>query len=285
MTGHGEGQAEQEGASVSVEVRTINNRYFKLALRTHEGYYQLEPRVESLVRKYVRRGSVNTSIRIHQPPMADDYQLNLTVLKSYRDQLATSGSDEVPLAQLLALPGVVSEHLDSGGMMERVWPLVETAVKRAMESLSEMRTQEGAAMADDLKTQCHTLSDHLDHVEELAPRVVDNYRGRLVDKVNKMLEEVGTQIELSDVAREVAIFAERVDVSEEIVRLKSHLQQFADLMAASESSGRKLEFLTQEIFRETNTIGSKCNDADIASDVIEMKAAIERIREMIQNVE
>jgi uncharacterized protein (TIGR00255 family) len=125
----------------------------------------------------------------------------------------------------------------------------------------------------------------LAQIDARAPLVVDAYRGRLSERLNKMLAEFGVQVEAADIVREVGIFAERSDIAEEIVRLRSHLDQFDTIMALSESSGRKLEFLMQEMFRETNTIGSKSNDAEIARHVIEVKAAIERMREMIQNVE
>src|SRR5262249_25266571 len=130
-----------------------------------------------------------------------------------------------------------------------------------------------------------TIAAELAQIEARAPLVVEAYRGRLTERLNKLLAEVGSRIEPADVVREVGVFAERSDISEEIVRLKSHLEQFDGILAADESQGRKLEFLTQEMFRETNTIGSKANDAEIARHVIEIKTAIERMREMIQNVE
>ncbi len=140
-------------------------------------------------------------------------------------------------------------------------------------------------MAADLAANARAIAAELAAVERRAPQVVDAYRGRLGERLNKLLGELGVQVQPADIVREVGIFAERSDVAEETVRLRSHLEQFDTVMATDESSGRKLEFLTQEMFRETNTIGSKANDAEIARHVIEMKSAIERMREMIQNVE
>jgi uncharacterized protein (TIGR00255 family) len=148
-----------------------------------------------------------------------------------------------------------------------------------------MRTDEGRRMAADLEVNARAIAAELKKVEARAPLVIDAYRGRLSERLTKLLAEVGVQGAPGDVVREVALFAERTDISEEIVRLKSHLHELDAVMAAPESQGRKLDFLTQELFRETNTIGSKANDAEIARHVIEMKTAIERMREMIQNVE
>jgi uncharacterized protein (TIGR00255 family) len=155
----------------------------------------------------------------------------------------------------------------------------------ALGRLTQMRVEEGRSMASDLSENLRTIARELESVEARAPLVVEAYRSRLTERLNKLLAEVGVRVETADVVREVGMFAERSDIAEEIVRLRSHLEQFAAVMDAAESQGRKLEFLTQEMFRETNTIGSKANDAALARHVIEMKTAIERMREMIQNVE
>ena len=151
--------------------------------------------------------------------------------------------------------------------------------------MTAMRAEEGRAMAADLAANCRRSPGELEAIDARAPLVVDRYRARLTERLTKMLAEYQITLEPADLIREISIFAERSDISEEIVRLRSHLEQFDDTLDLPESSGRKLEFLTQEMFRETNTIGSKANDVQIARHVIEIKAAIERIREMIQNVE
>lgn len=288
MTGHGEAQRAVEGLSVSVELRTINNRYFKLTLRVTEGYNSLESRVESYTRERIRRGTVYATIRIDRQPSQDDYRLNVTALKSYRGQLAElegRAESAIPWEALLQLPGVVDETAWSRVDTEHVWPCVEMALDEAINRLNHMRREEGAAMTADLQANCQLISQHLEAIANRAPHVVEAYRGRLTERLNKLLAEYGISIEAADIVREVGIFAERSDISEELVRLRSHLEQFGMILAAEESSGRKLEFLTQEMFREANTIGSKANDAEIAVHVIEIKTAIERVREMIQNVE
>jgi uncharacterized protein (TIGR00255 family) len=168
---------------------------------------------------------------------------------------------------------------------DAIWPVVELAIRQALDGLARMRQEEGRAMASDLAENCRAIAVELEAVERLAPRVVESYRQRLTEKLTKLLDEYSVTVQVGDVVREVGLFAERSDISEELVRLRSHLEQFVSIMAAGESNGRKLEFVTQEMFREANTIGSKSNDAEIARHVIEIKSGIERIREMIQNVE
>jgi len=169
--------------------------------------------------------------------------------------------------------------------VESDWPLVEQALKTALSNLDSMRTDEGKAMGVDLVENCGTISRELEAITARAPQVVEAYRTRLTERVNKLLAEYDVRLEPSDVIREVGLFAERSDISEELVRLRSHVEQFSSVMSLAQSSGRKLDFLTQEMFREANTIGSKANNAEIARHVVEIKAAIERMREMIQNVE
>jgi uncharacterized protein (TIGR00255 family) len=212
------------------------------------------------------------------------------VLKGYLKQLEAVVGKPVDgataqVAPLLTLPGVVREPHAELDEIESQWPKIEAVVSAALVHLAQMRTDEGRRMAADLQLNARVIATHLAKVESRAPQVVDAYRGRLQERLKKLLSEVGMGAEPADIVREVGLFAERTDISEEIVRLKSHLLELDAVMAAEESQGRKLDFLTQELFRETNTIGSKANDAEIARDVIEMKTAIERMREMIQNVE
>lgn len=290
MTGHGEAHSHEDGLSIVVELRTVNNRYFKLNLRLTDGYMPLESHVESLIRQQIRRGTIQVSVQINREARPEDYRLNQAVLVGYLRQLETAlgvsvSRDVGQLAPLLSLPGVVHEPTAELEELESQWPKIERVIQSALAELSKMRIDEGRSMAADLTVNVRAIAAELAKIETRAPLVVDGYRGRLNEKLTKLLAEVGVQSDLGDVVREVGLFAERTDISEEIVRLKSHLDQFATVMAADESQGRKLEFLTQEMFRETNTIGSKANDSEIARHVIEIKTAIERMREMIQNVE
>lgn len=290
MTGYGEAQQERDGLVVSVEVRTINNRYLKCTVRTSDGYGSIESLVESLVRKRVRRGTVQVNVRIDRARAPEDYRINVDVLDSYRQQLQTiesrwNPSQPISLESLLLLPGVVGEGTAGSVDAGEDWPVIRETVEAAIHGLDQMRIEEGRAMAADLKANCHAMAASLDEIHRRAPLVVDAYRTRLEERLQKTLAELDVTLEPGDVLREVGLFADRSDISEEIVRLRSHLEQFLATVESPESSGRKLEFLTQEMVREANTIGSKAGDVEISRHVIEIKAALERIREMIQNVE
>jgi len=289
MTGFGEAHHQQDGLAVAIEVRTINSRYFKLSFRAGEGYGSLEPRVESAVRRSIRRGTIQVNLRVDRTGAADDYQINGEVLSGYRRQLDEirrqwGRDEEVSLEALLALPGV-ADASEVAVDPAADWPVVEQALEGALQNLAAMRAEEGGAMAVDLHQNCEAALRSLTEVAARAPEVSEAYRQRLTDRIQKILAEHEIGLDPGDLIREVGLFAERSDISEEIVRLKSHFEQFETTMDLPESSGRKLEFLSQEMFREANTIGSKANDVEIARHVIEIKAAIERIREMIQNIE
>jgi uncharacterized protein (TIGR00255 family) len=290
MTGFGDAHHQAEGLAVAVEVRTINNRYFKFTMRSGEGYAALEPQVESVVREHIKRGTVQVNLWIEKQTSPDDYLINVGVLKSYRRQLHELASDlnsetEIPLPSLLALPGVVNERRTHLSTAEADWPLIEPTLKAALTQLAKMRHNEGQAMSRDLAANCKTIGDELKKIAARAPTVVDAYRARLEERIRKAMEEHQFSLNPTDLVREVAVYAERSDIAEEIVRLGSHLEQFDSIMGKEDSPGRKLEFLTQEMLREVNTIGSKSNDVEIARHVIEIKATIEKLREMIQNIE
>ncbi|MEX2187654.1 MAG: YicC/YloC family endoribonuclease [Pirellulales bacterium] len=287
MTGFGEAHHQDGPLSVAVEVRSINNRHLKVSTRIGEGYASLESEVEAFVRQRVRRGTVQISIRVSRAHRPEDFQINSAVLASYISQLPPAISQWAgsgPLGALLSLPGVVEDNSAASVDVEAEWPVIRHALEAAFDRLAAMREQEGRAMELDLKANCQAIAAALDVVERRAPLVGDGYRDRLTERVRKILGEQGVTVEMNDLIREVSIFADRADISEETVRLRSHLDQFAASLA-EESAGRKLEFVVQEMFRETNTIGSKANDVEISRQVIEIKTAIERIREMIQNVE
>ncbi|MHB8968874.1 MAG: YicC/YloC family endoribonuclease [Pirellulaceae bacterium] len=290
MTGHGESLLQRNGASIAVEVRTLNSRYFKLTVRASEGYAAWEPRIEAVVRQCVRRGTVQVSVRVDREVTPDRYQLHTAVLAGYLRQLEGLRDElhlerTIRLEPLLALPGVVDERATESSDLEADWPLMEETLQQALANLDGMRSEEGRVMTVDLQGNCQAILVELEQIFRRAPLVADAYRTRLTERLNKLLHEYDQRVEASDIVREVGTFAERSDISEELVRLGSHIEQFLKFAELPESSGRKLDFLTQEMFRETNTIGSKANDADIASHVVEIKVLIERMREMIQNVE
>jgi uncharacterized protein (TIGR00255 family) len=288
MTGFGEARHQDPRGLIQAEVRTVNHRYFKLSAKVSESCAMMEPALEQLVREKVKRGSVQLSLKVERPRRPEDYRLNLVALASYRDQLKSMpGFEEraIELGQLLALPGVVADAPAPEAAQEEEWPRIQRVATIALEALQASRAQEGRAMAAELITLCRAINDHLGQIAERGPHIVQSYHKKLAERVQFLAHEQGVTIEPRDLAREVAILADRCDISEEIVRLRAHLTQFLTILEETESSGRRLEFLSQEMGREINTIGSKANDVEISRAVVEVKAVLEKIRELIQNVE
>ena len=292
MTGYGDARLQTEKNSLSVEVRTVNNRYFKLNLKLPDRYCSLEPEIEKLVREEVSRGSIQLAIRYEAADSAGQLRLNTKLLEQYADQLAEvigrrGGviASEVRLDSLTSLPGIVEDDSRHGADLETEWPQLSGVIREALVRLQEFRKREGATMGADLATQAAGVRRQLDLVAETAPQVVAEYRVKMLERVRQTLAESDVTLTESDLIREVAIFADRCDINEEITRLKCHLGHYDSLLKDQTSQGRKLEFLTQEMFREVNTIGSKANNVTIAHAVVEMKACVERIREVLQNVE
>jgi len=287
MTGFGEGRAASPTIAVLAEVRSINNRHLKISYRSTDGYHGLESEVESLVRQQISRGTVQVNLRIERRTSASDYRLNADVLAAYQAQLAELDPHGAapPVERLLGLPGVVTTPDASAADPEGDWPTLREALGAALEALQAMRRREGQALATDLRANCDEVAMLLGGVEERAPLVADSYRVRLHERVGQAMEKLGVTLEAADLAREVALFIDRSDISEEIVRLRSHLEQFEETIAHGETAGRKLEFIAQEMGREVNTIGSKANDTEVSRRVVDMKAALERVREQVQNVE
>jgi uncharacterized protein (TIGR00255 family) len=290
MTGYGEARRQADGIAVSVEVRTINSRHFKLNYRATEGYGGLEPDIEAVTRDAIRRGTVQLNLRVDRQAAADEYRIRPAVLESYREQiesLAARGgwSKVLDLSAVLMLPGVIDEHSRADYDPRADWPVIEPAVREALAAVGKMRADEGAALAADLAQNGRQLSQLLDQISARAPGVVQSYESRLTQRVQQALAELNVTVQPADLIREISLFADRSDFAEEVVRLRSHLQQYDDAIQSTDGSGRKLEFITQEMGREINTIGSKANDAEISRMVVELKTVLERIREQIQNVE
>lgn len=290
MTGYGEARHQDAAISAAVEVRAVNNRYLKVVGRFPDWMTPHETEVERAVRQSINRGTITVSVRVDRVPQVDDYTLNNIAIKSYWAQLQQSARElHAPppsdLGHLLALPGVVTENhaprRDSGADVA----LALTLLGKALLQFHEFRVEEGRSMVADLQIQLKTISTELDQVAAVAPQTAGEHRNKLLERVRQVLAESGVTVEERDVIREVAIYADRGDINEEITRLRSHLQQFGSFLGEQASSGRKLDFLSQEMVREINTIGSKASHVGIARSVVEMKAAVERIREVLQNVE
>ena len=283
MTGHGQASVEQDQFRVAIEIRTVNNRFLKTSINTDLGT-ELESRVEQQLKSTLRRGSVSVRIKTENLQSGQRARLNAEVIQSYWTQLSeiAGGSQSINVESLLTLPGVI-EDTDTTDQ-EKLWPVVKKTLEEALQSLVEMRGTEGEAMKVDMLSNIGTIETELASIEKLAPTVSEAYSKRLTDRINKLLEKFEVTVTASDVIKEVGVFADRTDVSEETVRLATHLEQFR-LVIQEPTPGKKLDFLVQEMLRETNTIGSKANNSDIAKHVVEIKTAIERIREMVQNIE
>lgn len=287
MTGQGQAQVIIDDCRVHAEVRSVNNRFLKVVVRCGDSFSAFGPRIEKLVQQDLRRGSVNVNVKIEAEALSSGYRLNTSVMSQYYQQLSQlMGEQSVPdWNALLALPGVVDDSLIDAEAIEATWPVVAQAVQQALVHTNQMRKAEGEAMVRDLLENLQTIDRYVKEIQSRAPMVVTNYQNRLLDKMKQLLDPHQVSLEPSDIVREVGLYADRCDISEEVVRLNSHLEQFQSLLSAGESQGRKLDFLTQEMFREINTIGSKANDAEIAQSVVNVKTCIERIREMVQNIE
>lgn len=292
MTGYGEARYQSDAVSVAIELRALNNRYLKVTVRAPEPYMLLEPEFEKVIRRTVRRGTIQVHLRVDRRYGPQDYGVNTAALRGYLGQLRSLASEIGAtvaegslLPHLLALPGVVGEPGAAEGGLESEWPLLEKVLTEALGKLQAMRQEEGRAMAQEFAQLRDTIAEELTRIRERAPEVVTAYRDRLHERVRALLAELDVKLDRSELIKEVSVFAERSDIAEEVVRLASHLEQFRDILAEPESPGRKLEFLTQEMFREANTIGSKAGDVEISRRVVEVKGALEKIRELVQNVE
>lgn len=291
MTGYGEASHSSDKLQLSVELRAVNNRYLKVSLRAAEPYNLLEPEVEKVVRRAVKRGTIQVHLRCLRQPRVQDFQINGVALRSYLSQLRALSAElglaegTELLAQALTLPGVVPEPSSAALDLQDEWPILEGVLEEGLRKLQQMRLEEGRAMGMELLQLRDHIAQELQAIRRRIPAVTETYRGRLLERVRMVLAELDVEIDRKDLIKEVAIFAERADISEEVVRLASHLDQFQEIINEPESAGRKLEFLTQEMFRETNTIGSKASDVDISRHVVEIKGTLEKIRELVQNIE
>ena len=293
MTGYGESSHQGETLAVALELRSVNNRYLKVSLRAPDSYQVLEPEFEKVIRTLVRRGTIQVSLRVHRVKGLQEQPLRLDVLQGYLNQVSKLALEcNLPhearcflMGNVLQLPGVVPEGQVGAKTLDEDWPQIEKTLEAALAKLQLMRSTEGAMMAQELLTLRDRIFDHLSLIKGLIPLVMEAYKDRLLERVRKLLESTEAQVQPSDLIREVAIFAERSDIAEEVTRLDGHLEQFRKVLQEEEGAGRKLEFLTQEMVRETNTMGSKAADVKITRHVVEIKGDLERIRELIQNVE
>ena len=295
MTGFGRGEYEDESFSITVEMKTVNHRYNEVAIRLPRFLNPLEDRIRKTILKTVNRGRIDVFINADYTS-SDNCSLKVdkNLAAAYHKALqevgeAIGASDvtingAVELLHIARCPEVI--NVKEGFFdVETVWPKVKQAVEQAVANLVAMREAEGGNIYGDFIYRADLIAAKLAEIEERSPKVVEEYQARLSERLNNLLEEHNIAVEPERLLQEVAIFADRTSITEEIVRLKSHIKQFKIIIASDQPVGRKLDFLIQEFNREANTIASKANDYTLAQIVVDVKAEIEKIREQIQNIE
>ncbi len=287
MTGFGMASTEVDGARYVVELRSLNSRYFKALIRVPEELQGLEADLEPVLARRLTRGSVVLTARFTDTSANAAGRINAEALRRYLDELrAVAGDARIDAGALLALPGVVIAG-DTGELLDRVRPVLLPLVNEACDKVLAMRSREGAALHEQLHKYRRHIEDRLSLIARRAPAVVEQYQERLRERIKALLAESGAAFRDEDLMREVAVYAERSDIAEEISRLQGHLAQFAEIIDAQgdDPAGRTLDFLTQEMLREANTIASKCLDVDVSRLIVEIKGTVDRIKEQVQNVE
>lgn len=288
MTGYGAARARSRRVAVEVEARSVNARSLKVTVRTPAALSSREPDLEALVRRQVARGSVTLSVQLHFLRPEDVVRVRPEVVEGFARALAVlrkKGLVEGPLTAeaVAALPGAL-ESASEAPLREEDWRAAKGAVETALRALDTMRTREARHLVRDLLATARRMRKNLALVGKRAPEVVKEYARRLKEKVDALLAG-GASLDETTLAREVAVYAERSDVAEEVTRLSAHLDEFERYLASSGEIGRTLDFLSQEMLRETNTIGSKSQDVEIARAVITLKSDVDRIKEQVQNLE
>lgn len=295
MTGFGSATAHAEGAEGHVELRSVNNRYFKVSMRLSESLQPLEAEIEIALRRRIMRGTVTVRASFTESADRAAQAVNAAALRRYAEEirLATAGVEGVgPLdpGLLVSLPGVLRPPADEDERAELARGVVMPLVELACDRLIEMRRREGESLGADLLDQHAAISARLERIAELAPGVARQYERRLIARIESLLQETGATLEPQDLVREVAVYADRSDIHEEIKRLRAHLEQFERRVRRGDEKdghavGRTLEFLGQEMLREANTMASKSPDAEVSTLAVEIKSSIDRIKEQVQNAE
>ena len=288
MTGFGRGHAELNGRDITVEIRAVNHRYYEFSCRLPRSYSFAEEKLKSLLQGKISRGKVEVSVLIQNTTaVSEKITANKEVITEYvmalrEIQEDLSLVDDLSLSAVMRLPDaftVVKEEADE----EQMWEDLKTVAEEALGNFIAMRETEGERMKADISGRLDTIESNVGFVEQRSPVIVEAYRKRLYDKMCEVLE--GRNFDENRILLEAGIFSEKTAVDEETVRLRSHIAQFREMLESGEPIGRKLDFLVQEMNRETNTIGSKVQDIEVTKIVVDQKNEIEKIREQIQNIE
>ncbi|MBQ5316378.1 MAG: YicC family protein [Oscillospiraceae bacterium] len=288
MTGFGRAEMSAAGRDITVEIRSVNHRYYEFSARVPRAYGYLEEKLKTHLGGRISRGKVEVSVLITNTEAADtEIAVNLPVAKGYVEALRSVSSelgltDDLTLSNVMRLPDVFTVR-KAAEDEEQIWEDVRKVTDEAIDKFVSMREKEGARMREDVLERLDVIDRLVCEIERLSPLSVENYRNRLYARLCEVLED--KNIDEQRIVTEAAVFADKTAVAEETVRLKSHIAQLTDMLSMNEPAGRKLDFLIQEFNREANTIGSKAQDIAITKAVVELKSEIEKIREQIQNIE
>ncbi len=288
MTGFGSATETVEGCRFVIEARAVNGRYLKCHIRLPEEFQGLEQGLEEIVSRSLDRGTVTVTVRVSGSSLDTGSVLDTKALDQYIEQLKPVSDKHglsIQISELLQLPGVMVAQVDDDSR-GRVVEILHRILQKACDELDGMRSREGETLRDDLQGSLDEIREALEFIRERSPVVVKLYEERLRQRMESLMSTVGANVADEDLVREVAIFAERSDIAEEVIRLSGHLDHFQELMdsRAGEPLGRTLDFLSQEMLRETNTIGSKCLDSEVSRRTVLIKGAIDRLKEQVQNV-
>ena len=283
MTGFGLAEVSQGTFTARVELRSVNHRFLQTKIRVPQEHAELEAKIEALLKKSLIRGAITLSVRVERALGVKDVSVNAAVARRYQEEFRRLGAgDELTKGELAQLPGVVSLSAEEGSRTKESAAILKAA-RAALKELLRTREEEGESLGRDLEKNLSAVDKLRARIEKRMPGVVKARQADLHRRINLLMKEHGP-VE-GDLAREISIMADKLDVSEEVVRLQSHAERMSAQLNKGGELGRQLDFLVQEMFREGNTIGSKCNDAKVAHMVVDMKTHIERMREQVQNIE
>ena len=288
MTGFGRSQKTIDGMLITVEIKSVNHRYFEFNAKVPRAYLFLEEKLKSMFSNMISRGKVECFVTIeHLEAHNAEVNVDLTLAKGYLNALRQLSEtfhlkDEISAYSLSRLPDVMTLH-EAPQMEDAIWEAVKSVADEALNQFIEMRSNEGEKLKVDVLSKAESILNHVSFVESRSPETVKEYNEKLKSRIQELLGNA--EVDEQRLLNEAAIYADKIAVDEETVRIRSHISQLTEFMNAAEPIGRKLDFLVQEINREANTIGSKAQDVEIAKHVIAIKAEVEKIREQIQNIE
>lgn len=289
MTGFGRGDASSDGISLTVETKSVNSRYLDISLRLPASIQDKELDLKEIVQSRINRGKINVTARINKAETGEpDIQINPKLVEGYKNLLnrlrqAAGITGEISIQDLLQFNDIFISREEDEETLKIIWKLTKEATGQALDQLIQMRKQEGAQLKNDLKNRVDHIEQKMEKVQELTDGRAEEVRDKLLERIQNLIDD--DLIDKERLELEVAVLVDKMDITEELVRLQSHIKFFKEAIAHEDSVGRRLNFLSQEMNREINTIGSKANNSEISQHVVHAKESLEQIKEQIQNVE